>query len=163
MTEALVHEVESFLAPSSQALIDAYCGVGLFSVVFGKRFEEILGIEEDQDSVRWARKNMRANGIETGVFYEGRVEAWMEKALAKVSGKKRTVVLDPPRDGCDKAVVKLLAETKPEQILYVSCNPPTLARDLNKLQEVYKVHGVTLVDMFPQTMHCEVVVNLLRN
>ena len=160
MTEALVNEVEGFLNVDSQVLIDAYCGVGLFSVVFGSKFQQVIGIEQDQDSVRWARKNMRANGLGAGVFYEGRVERLLEKALSNGHGKIITVILDPPRDGCHKDVISNLCKSRPEQIVYVSCNPPTLARDLGRLSSAYKVIGVTLIDMFPQTMHCEVVVNL---
>ncbi len=160
MTEALVGEVESFLNSASKILIDGYCGVGLFGVMLGGRFEQVYGIERDQDSVRWARKNMRTNKIASGIFYEGPVEKMLETALAKVSGKAKTVILDPPRDGCHKDVLKVLCERRVEQIIYVSCNPPTLARDLARLSGNYAVAGISLLDMFPQTMHCEVVVSL---
>ncbi len=160
MTEMLVTEVERHLPPAADVLIDAYCGVGLFSGMFGKRFKEIVGIEQDQSSVRWARKNMRQNGVEFSAFYEGKTERLIEKALEKTKNKSNVVILDPPRDGLDKDIPKFLCAARPEQIIYISCNPATLARDLGRLSPTYKTASVTLVDMFPQTMHCEVVVNL---
>ncbi len=162
MTEILAQEVAKAMPPAADVLIDAYCGVGLFSVLFGGRFKEVVGVEQDQDSVRWARKNMRANGLEHGVFYEGRVELLLEKALEKLKGKKGVVILDPPRDGLDQKITSLLCGAKPEQILYVSCNPATLARDLGRLSGSYRISSVSLVDMFPQTMHCETVTDLQK-
>ncbi len=162
MTELLAQEVAKAMPPTADVLIDAYCGVGLFSVLFGERFKEVVGIEQDQDSVRWARKNMRANGLEHGVFYEGRVELLLEKALEKLKGKKGVVILDPPRDGLETRIPQLLNEAKPARIIYVSCNPSTLARDLGRLSGDYQIRSVSLVDMFPQTMHCETVTELFH-
>jgi 23S rRNA (uracil1939-C5)-methyltransferase len=157
MTDTLTREVESFLDKDSQVLIDAYCGVGLFSVLFADKFQAVLGIEQDQDSIRWARKNMRAYGITSGIFYEGSVESNLERALANNPDKKHSVILDPPRDGLHRDAVRALCRKKIHQIIYVSCNPSTLARDLGLLSSTYKLLGVTLVDMFPQTMHSEVI------
>lgn len=159
MVEKLVESVEEKLSLNKDSiLVDAYCGVGLFTLLFAKKTEKAIGIEEDKRSIGCARQNAAIQHVKNADFISGTVESGLNKVLEENDREKITVLLDPPRTGCHPKVIETLGSNKVKQVIYVSCNPSTLARDAQRLEEEgYKLTGLTFVDMFPQTAHAEVV------
>ena len=159
----LVSNVRSYFQESgSRFLIDLYCGVGFFGIELADLAHAFLGVELDKKAVQSARKNAANRGISNGDFQIGPAEELLPHILKSFPPQETTVLIDPPRTGCPAAGLELLRETKPNQILYVSCHPATLARDLNVLcaGEVYEVKRVKPLDMFPQTQHVECVADV---
>ncbi|HEX7861950.1 MAG TPA: class I SAM-dependent RNA methyltransferase [Verrucomicrobiae bacterium] len=163
----LVSTVRTFFKDSgSRFLIDLYCGVGFFGIELADLATAFLGVELDKKAIQSARRNAATRGISNGDFQIGPAEELLPHILKSFPPSSTTVLIDPPRTGCPAASLELLRETKPQQIIYVSCHPATLARDLNVLCAggVYEVTRVKPLDMFPQTQHVECVadVRLLR-
>ena len=138
--------------------LDLFAGVGLFSVPLAKQFEHVVAVESNPAAARDLEANCRVGG--------GRIEvraADVEPFLQRYKGKPDLVVLDPPRAGITPGAAKQLLRLSPERIIYVSCDPPALARDLAALvQRGYEISGIRLFDLFPQTFHMETVVRLRR-
>jgi 23S rRNA (uracil1939-C5)-methyltransferase len=156
--EALVRLVEDYLAPTgSEVLLDAYCGVGVFGLSLASKVRQVIGVEESPSAVADAHLNASlADNVE---FVEGRVE----RVLPSLGTPLDLAVLDPPRRGCASEVLTALTELAPAKIVYVSCDPATLARDTRQLvQAGYQLVEVQPVDMFPQTYHIESVTLLRR-
>jgi tRNA/tmRNA/rRNA uracil-C5-methylase (TrmA/RlmC/RlmD family) len=156
----LVETVGARLRDSgARFLLDAYCGVGFFSIALGGLVEEFAGVEVDTAAIQAARRNARAHGRSNGQFLAGRAEELLPRMLGRFQAASTTVILDPPRTGCPPAMLQALRETGPRQVLYVSCHPATLARDLNVLcaGNVFEVTKIVPLDMFPQTQHVECV------
>lgn len=145
-------------------LIDAYCGIGFFGIECAGLVERFAGVEIDKSAIRAARRNLEQRGITNGDFIAGPAEEWMPALLQRFPADKTVVVTDPPRVGCAPAFIQALRATHPSQILYVSCHPATLARDLKALcaDGRYHLHKVVPLDMFPQTQHVECVADLHR-
>ena len=143
----------------SRFLIDAYCGVGFFSIELGGGVEEFAGVEVDTAAIQAARQNARARGRGNGQFLAGRAEELLPRMFGRFEASRSTVILDPPRTGCPAALLQVLRRSGPRQVLYVSCHPATLARDLNVLcgGNVFEVTKIVPLDMFPQTQHVECV------
>lgn len=143
-------------------LIDAYCGVGFFAIEMAGAVESFAGVEVDLQAIRAARKNAASRAITNGEFMVGRTEEKLPELLAKFSPEKTTILIDPPRTGCTPGSLEFLRRNRAAQIIYVSCHPATLARDLNALcaDGVYALKRVTPHDMFPQTQHVECVADL---
>ena len=140
--------------------LDLYCGVGLFSIPLGKRFNSVLGIESSDESFQMANRNARRARSENVRFISSQVREFLADA-ASDQGSPDLILLDPPRSGVKPKVLKLLADLGAANISYVSCNPSTLARDIKGLGEYgYRVTDITTLDMFPQTHHVETVVYL---
>ena len=161
----LVETVRNFLkAGGSRHLIDLYCGVGFFGIETADAVESFVGVEYDQLAIQAARKNAAARKITNGEFVAAKVEEALPGLLEKFSAEKTAVILDPPRKGCWPDTLELLRQTGPGQIIYVSCHPATMARDLNILcaDGVFELAGVQPLDMFPQTQHVECVADLRR-
>src|SRR5437867_8186848 len=148
-----------------RVLIDAYCGVGFFSLELAELVESFVGIELDQQAVKAARRNAAIRQRSNGRFLMGGIEDLLPDILRGVDPGFTAILLDPPRVGCPAGTLELLRQTKPAQILYVSCHPATLARDLNILcaQSVFELMKVVPLDMFPQTQHVECVADLRLN
>jgi tRNA/tmRNA/rRNA uracil-C5-methylase (TrmA/RlmC/RlmD family) len=146
-------------------LADVYCGVGFFSIELARSVESFVGIEYDQLAIKAARRNAVNQGVANGEFVAGTAEDLLPELLARFSPDKTTVLLDPPRKGCRPETLELLRRTRPAQIIYVSCHPATIARDLNALssETVFNVARVVPLDMFPQTSHVECVADLRRS
>lgn len=160
-TLALYREVES-MAGRGNRLLDLYCGVGSITLWLAKNFQEIGGVEESRGAVRDAERNAELNGIENVRFIAEKTEAFVHHMSAGNAGEL-TVVLDPPRAGCDAGVLKSLGRIGPRKIVYVSCDPGTLARDLALLHSSgYQVREVQPVDLFPHTAHIETAVQLVK-
>jgi 23S rRNA (uracil1939-C5)-methyltransferase len=128
----------------------------------GGRVESFVGVEYDRLAVQAARRNAATRGRSNGEFIAGMAEDVLPELLAHFRPAATTVLLDPPRKGCARSMLDLLRQTRPAQILYVSCHPATIARDLNILcaDAVFRVAQVVPVDMFPQTAHVECVADL---
>ncbi len=159
----LVEAVASRLKDSgSKFLIDAYCGVGFFSIELAGLVEEFAGVEVDTAAIQAARRNAKARGVAHGQFLAGRTEEFLPRMLGRFKPEATTVILDPPRTGCPPEMLEVLRKTRPGQVLYVSCHPATLSRDLNILcgEGVFTVKRIIPLDMFPQTQHVECVADL---
>ena len=159
----LVATAREFLkAGPARHLIDLYCGVGFFGIELADTVESFAGVEYDRLAIQAARNNAAARKISNGEFISAMVEEALPELLKKFSPEKTAVILDPPRKGCRPEILKLLCETKPSQVVYVSCHPATMARDLNVLcgGGVFELARVQPLDMFPQTQHTECVADL---
>lgn len=144
-----------------ETVIDAYCGLGSISLYLAEKAGEVIGIEEVPEAVEDAGKNARLNGIDNCRFITGKVEEKLPELLAE-GIKPDLIVFDPPRKGLAKEVIDAVIGVKPERIVYVSCNPATLARDLALFKEDYRILKVQPVDMFPNTYHVECVTLMSR-
>jgi 23S rRNA (uracil1939-C5)-methyltransferase len=150
-------------------VVDAYAGVGTIAMWLSTLAEEVVAIEEIGDAVADGQENAALNELENVSFMHGRVEEALPALIAE-KGKIDLLVLDPPRKGIDPQVLKAIIETGPKRVIYVSCNPVTLARDLRILANSgengsdlgYKTIRVQPVDLFPQTYHVETVAVLER-
>lgn len=153
--EKLVQLVGESLPEKGDLLVDAFAGVGTFAVIFANRFRHVIAIEESPSAVKDSKENVRETPNVR--FQIGKVEA----VLPLIEDKPDAVLLDPPRAGCAPPVLESIVENRPPVVVYVSCNPSTLARDLRVLADGgYRVERVTPVDMFPQTGHIESVTRL---
>lgn len=143
-------------------LVDVYCGVGFFAIETADLVQNFVGVELDRLAIQSARQNAKNRNVTNGEFVDGRAEELLPQLLAKFPAAETTVLIDPPRTGCPPESIALLREVLPRQILYVSCHPATLARDLKMLAEegLYRVESVTPFDMFPQTQHVECIADL---
>ncbi len=160
--EQLVDLVREQAGPGGGVGIDLYCGVGLFSLALASQCETVAGIEIVSASIEAARQNAELNHIENATFHVGDARTALPEVLA-ARGTPRVFVLDPPRAGAGGKVMRRIARSTPERIVYVSCNPTTLARDLGELGPFgYRITNVQPVDLFPQTYHVETVVTLER-
>ncbi len=161
----LVREVRRILhdVPSDARVADLYCGGGLFALALAKMAGRVFGIEDSAQAIDDAMASAAANGIENVHFRAGLVERLMSN-LARSRDKPFAVILDPPRAGCVSRVLHGVAnELQPVRIVYVSCEPSTLARDLARLVPLgYAITEITPVDMFPHTSHLETIVVLER-
>ncbi|KML08012.1 23S rRNA (uracil(1939)-C(5))-methyltransferase RlmD [Rossellomorea marisflavi] len=143
-----------------ETVIDAYCGIGTISLFLAQKVKKVYGVEIVPQAIEDARKNAALNGMDNVEFEAGPAEvvipSWYEKGI-----KADVLVVDPPRKGCDEALLNTILSMKPKKVVYVSCNPATLARDLKILEAGgYRTKEVQPVDMFPQTMHCEAVARI---
>ncbi len=143
-------------------IYDLYSGTGTIGLFLARSARQVTCIESVAEAVQDARENARLNGIENISFLEGEVKELFNKELFRKHGRPDVVILDPPRAGIHPDTVKMLKETAPRKIVYVSCNPATQARDLHDLLESYQPVRIRPVDMFPHTDHVENVVVLER-
>jgi tRNA/tmRNA/rRNA uracil-C5-methylase (TrmA/RlmC/RlmD family) len=148
----------------AETLVDAYCGVGVFAIVGALAgIPHVLGIDVDRPSIRAAGDNCRERGLRGVEFLARPVQASLGEALACVDAARTTVIVDPARRGLEQAVRRVLAEHGPKHVVYVSCAPDTLARDVKELADAgYQVEGTRLFDMFPRTPYFETVLLLKR-
>lgn len=145
-----------------ETALDLYCGTGTIGLSLAERAGRVIGVEIVEQAVEDARRNARENGISNAEFLCG--DAAEAAGLLKRHGEKPDVViLDPPRKGCGEDLIDTVAKMAPERIVYVSCDPATLARDLKHFAlRGYKTMEATPVDMFPRTAHVECVVLMSR-
>ncbi|WP_029267731.1 23S rRNA (uracil(1939)-C(5))-methyltransferase RlmD [Virgibacillus alimentarius] len=146
----------------NDVVIDAYCGIGTISLFLAQKAKKVYGVEVVPEAISDAKKNAKINGITNAAFYVGEAEKvmpwWTAQGL-----KPDVIVVDPPRKGCDEELLKAMINMMPKRIVYVSCNPSTLARDLRILEDGgYATQEVQPVDMFPQTGHVECCSLLVR-
>ncbi|MCB1149698.1 MAG: 23S rRNA (uracil(1939)-C(5))-methyltransferase RlmD, partial [Chlamydiia bacterium] len=142
----------------SEFVVDAYCGVGTLALIFAQQAKKVLGIECVSQAIDDARENGRENGLGNAEFKVGRAEFELPK-LREID----VLLLNPPRKGVDSLVIEAVAKSLPKKILYVSCDPATLARDSRLLCDLgYRAGVFTPFDMFPQTSHVETLVCFTR-
>jgi 23S rRNA (uracil1939-C5)-methyltransferase len=159
LLEALVQEAVA--GHAGETAIDLYCGVGLFTLQLARSFRSVNGVEWNADSCDLARENASAAGIKNVQFDTNRVDDWIDVAVKRKS-LPELVLLDPPRTGAAKSIPGIAA-LQPRVIVYVSCDPTTLARDARALIDSgYRLSRVTALDLFPQTHHVETVAVLER-
>jgi 23S rRNA (uracil1939-C5)-methyltransferase len=150
--------VETSALSGRETVLDAYCGSGLFSLFLAPKARRVYGIEMDGEAIHCARRNHRQAGLPNAAFIRGDAGEILLKDFVETQRHVDVLILDPPRTGCDPALLSGLVKLKPARIVYISCNPATQARDIRHLLD----HGFTLIslkpyDMFPQTAHIEVV------
>ena len=145
-----------------EVVLDAYCGIGTIGLTASDKARQVVGVEVNRDAVRDAIGNAKHNGVKNARFFAADATAWIREA-ADAGQKADVVFMDPPREGSTPAFLESVARMAPKRIVYVSCNPETMARDLALLtQKGYRAEGFTPVDMFPHSAHCEVVGSLVR-
>ncbi len=144
-----------------EVLVDAYCGIGTLTLPLAQQVRQVVGLEVQPEAIEQAQSNARLNGIDNASFQAGLVE----ELLPQLDFTPDIMLLDPPRKGCDRAVIEALLQALPRRIVYVSCKPATLARDLKLLCQTgkYQLSRVQSADFFPQTAHVECVAFLLRS
>ena len=142
-----------------ETAIDLYAGVGLFSLPLARRYGKVISVEGDRTASRYARKNAQRHGFAKLETVHQSVDSWVDALPAGID----RVVVDPPRGGLAQRVTEMLLARRPKRLTYVSCHPATLARDLKSLRKGFELVSLTLVDMFPQTGHMEVVAQLEIN
>ena len=145
-----------------ETVIDAYCGTGTIGLIASSRAKHVIGVELNRDAVRDAIGNAKGNGVKNIRFYQADAGEFMV-AMAEQGEKMDVVFMDPPRAGSDEAFLQSVIKLAPKKVVYISCNPETLARDLGYLtKKKYKVTKICPVDMFPFTDHCEVITCMQR-
>jgi 23S rRNA (uracil1939-C5)-methyltransferase len=153
---------------TGQTAIELYCGVGLFTLPLARRFSNVVGIESDRAAARFAQKNLARAGLTNAKVLHGDVGGWLTSDATRwvqehaESHQLDFLLLDPPRTGVESKVISAISNLAPQKICYVSCDPATLARDLKKLlASGYMLDSIAAFDMFPQTHHVEIVIDLL--
>jgi 23S rRNA (uracil1939-C5)-methyltransferase/tRNA (uracil-5-)-methyltransferase len=156
------HVIRQVAHPECRHLVDVYCGSGLFALSAAAHFTSVYGVELNADAVNSAQRNAQRNNIINAHFTVGKAESTFQ-AIAHLPREHTAVVIDPPRNGCDKAFIDQLLVFKPQRIVYVSCDPATQARDAKMLAAGgYTIEDVTPFDLFPQTRHIENVITFVR-
>ena len=162
IAEKLYNQVLKSLKLSfKETILDVYCGVGSISLYIAHNSKEVIGIEYNKNSIIAAEENAKLNKIENAKFYQGNAHELLLKMIK--DGKVfDAIVLDPPRTGLDDKIIEALLESNVKKIIYVSCNPQTFAKNLDKLSEKYNVNSIIPFDMFPNTSNVETVCCLSR-
>lgn len=162
-TELLYRTAVEFAGlKGAERVLDAYCGIGTIGMIASPQAKEVIGVELNPDAVKDAKANAKRNNVANIRFFEKDAGLFMRQMAAKKE-KMDVVFMDPPRAGSDKNFMDSVAVLNPERVVYISCNPETLARDLRYLQKKgYEVKRAVPVDMFPGTNHCEMIVQLAR-
>lgn len=157
--EILYNKAIEYLEPNKEDIVyDLYSGIGTISLYIANRSKKVYGVEMVEAAIKDAEKNAKLNNIDNVEFIIGKAEEVFPQMLKK-GIKANKLVLDPPRKGCEKEVLEAIIELNPERIVYVSCNPSTMARDVKALAgNRYKVMEVQPVDMFPHTAHVESII-----
>jgi 23S rRNA (uracil-5-)-methyltransferase RumA len=159
-TEVLYNEILKLLNPSKEdVLLDLYCGTGTIGISMAHNVKKVVGIEHVKQSIENAKENAVVNNVLNIQFYAMTVEQWISESNVAIFD---IIIVDPPRSGLTKDIVNFLLNSNAKKIAYVSCNPSTLARDLQIMIErsIYNIKKIVPVDMFPQTYHAEVIVLL---
>ncbi|MDH4616476.1 23S rRNA (uracil(1939)-C(5))-methyltransferase RlmD [Brevibacillus sp. AY1] len=146
----------------TELVLDLYCGTGTIGLWLAPFAREVRGIEMIPEAVEDARRNAERNGATNSSFHVGKAEVLMPKWAKQQGVRPDVVVVDPPRTGLDDALIRSLLEVLPKRIVYVSCNPSTLAKDVGKMLGKYELVSVQPVDMFPHTAHVECCSLLVR-
>ena len=154
--------VEAAKLTGKEVVLDAYCGIGTIGLTAADHAKQVVGVELNRDAVQDAIGNARHNGVKNARFFAADATRWISEATA--AGEKADVIfMDPPREGSTPEFLASVARMAPRRVVYVSCNPVTLARDLATLTKLgYKAEGFTPVDMFPHTEHIETVCALSK-
>ena len=146
-----------------ETVVDAYCGTGTIGIFASRDAARVIGVENNRDAVRDAISNAKANRADNVRFYTADASDFLQD-MAKAGEHADVIILDPPRAGSDERFLSAVTAVGPERVVYVSCSPETLARDLGYLtRHGYRVMRIQPVDMFPHTEHIETAVALVKN
>jgi len=167
VAQSLQDLIIDLVPPNQELLIDAYCGAGFFAKALLDKFERVIGIDWDRFAIAAAKEN----AVEKETYIAGDVEGELTRSDPEGfrgrgdprwlgSRRSLTIIVDPPATGLTEGVRKAITDLAPETLIYVSCNPPTLARDLKELQHRFAIDSITPLDMFPQTAEIEVLAHL---
>jgi 23S rRNA (uracil1939-C5)-methyltransferase len=158
--ERVFRDVADAAGPVADAVVaDLYCGLGTFGLALARQAREVFGVEPEAGNIAFLKKNLTLNGIGNFAVCEGTAEDWLPEILDR---EPAVVILDPPRRGVHPEIVRRLAEDPVPRLLYLSCNPTTLARDLKGLVPAYRIASVQAYDFFPHTPHIETLAVLER-
>ncbi|WP_284037320.1 23S rRNA (uracil(1939)-C(5))-methyltransferase RlmD [Neobacillus sp. 114] len=162
-TVRLYDEVKKAAAlTGKEKVVDAYCGVGTIGLWLADQAAEVRGMDVIPESIEDAKKNAKRHGFTNTKYVPGKAEEVLPKWVKK-GWKPDVIVVDPPRTGLDKQLIQTILQVEAKKLIYVSCNPSTLAKDIQTLSSKYDVKYIQPVDMFPQTAHVECVVKLILN
>ena len=163
-TEVLYQKaVEMAGLQGEETVLDLYCGIGTISLFFARKAKRVFGVEIVPEAIADARKNATQNGITNVTFEVGAVEEVIPRLFQEKKISADVIVVDPPRKGCDQGLLDIIAEIQPKRLVYVSCNPATLARDVEFLKDNgFEVREVAAVDQFPMTVHVETIALMSR-
>lgn len=159
VAQLLVEHVATLIPARATLLVDAFCGAGFFAKQLRAKFERVMGIDWDVYAIQAANENAATH--ET--YRAGNVDELLGEIFRDADALSTTVIVDPPATGLSAGARRALLEFAPAVLIYVSCNPPTLARDLAELRSHFKIESVTPFDMFPQTAEIELIAHLLRS
>ena len=145
--------IKSAKLSKNDVALDLYCGTGTITMIVSKYVKKVIGIEIVEDAIRNAKQNMNINNINNVNFICGDAT----KEISKIKEKIDVIFVDPPRKGMDRKAISIMKKINPKKIIYISCNPVTMARDISYLTDLYDVKKVIPFDMFPNTAHVECV------
>ena len=155
MQTEILYKTAIKYAGHGETALDLYCGIGTIGIFAAQNFKKIYGIEIVKQAIEDAKENATLNNLNNTEFHAGDVEKILPEILKNITNKPEVVFVDPPRKGLDNKTIEMLKTLTPKKIIYISCNPATLARDLGLLEEKYNIQEVQPVDMFPYTSHVE--------
>lgn len=156
--------IEKAELTGNETILDLYCGIGTIGIFASKHVKQVYGIEIIAQAIQDAKENAKLNNIKNAEFIVGDVEFALSEVIETRKIMPEVVFVDPPRKGLDNTTIQNLLKVEPKKIIYISCNPATLVRDLKTLEEKYEIKDITPVDMFPWTKHIETVTLLtLKN
>lgn len=153
------YAIEKAQLTGNEVVLDAYCGIGTIALIAAKGAKQMIGVEVVKEAISDARKNAQKNNITNAEFYVGDAGEFLME-YSKTKAPLDVLFMDPPRKGADQAFIDSVLISKPKRIVYVSCDPATLARDIKLLSKSYEVKSITPFDLFPMTFHIETVVSL---
>ena len=157
-TEVLYNKAIDFAKLNkNDVLCDLYCGIGTIGIFASNKVKKVYGIEIVEEAVEAAKENAKINNVDNIEFIAGDVEEAFKELVEVHHIKPTVIIVDPPRRGLDNTTISKILELEVERVVYVSCNPATMVRDLNMLEEKYIVNEIQPVDMFPFTSHVECV------
>ena len=152
------YAIEAAGISKKDIVFDLYCGIGTISIFMANLAKEVYGVEIVAQAIEMAKENARLNGIRNTHFIAGDTELVLTDLINNQKVLPDIIVVDPPRKGLDSTTIQNVLKIKPRKVVYISCNPATLVRDLAEWEEVYEVKMVQPFDMFPFTSHVECVV-----
>lgn len=159
VTKKMYDQIKEYADSTKDDIIyDLYCGVGTIGIYLADKCQKVYGIEINKKAILDATENMKLNNLNNLIFLDGSVD----KTIAKIKEKPNIIIVDPPRAGLDKTTIDTILDLEPKKIVYTSCDPMTLVRDLKTLSEKYNIKEITPFDMFPNTYHVENVCILER-
>ena len=155
--------IEAAKLSKEEVLFDLYCGIGTIGIFASRYVKQVYGIEIVPQAISDAIENAKINNIKNAEFIVGDVETAFDELINKKQIIPTAIIVDPPRKGLDDKTIQNILKIKPEKLVYISCNPATMVRDLAKMEEVYNISKIQPVDMFPFTKHveCVAVLNLV--
>ena len=156
--------IEAASLSKDDVLFDLYCGIGTIGIFASKYVKQVYGIEIVPQAINDAVENARINNIKNAEFMIGDVEISFDELINKKKIVPTAIIVDPPRKGLDDKTIQNILKIKPKKLVYISCNPATMVRDLSKMEEIYNINRIQPVDMFPFTKHveCVAVLNLKK-